>query len=106
MLREKPAVARTLRCNGTTHLEIWDAIIGVKGRFELGADKKWFVAYYLDVGAGDSKSTWQAVAGVGYSFGWGDIVGAWRHLDYRMKSDTAVESLSFSGPGIAAVFRW
>ncbi len=70
------------------------------------AAKKWFVPYYLDVGAGDSKSTWQAVTGVGYSFGWGDVVGAWRHLDYRMKSGNAVESLSFSGPGIAAVFRW
>jgi hypothetical protein len=92
--------------NQETNLKNWDAIIGVKGRFELGAYKKWFVPYYVDVGAGDSKSTWQAVTGLGYSFGWGDVVGAWRHLDYRMKSDTAVESLSFSGPGIAAVFRW
>jgi len=89
-----------------TSLTNWDAIIGVKGRLALNADKKWFVPYYLDVGAGESDSTWQAIAGVGYSFGWGDVVGAWRYLDYRMKSGKPIESLSFNGPAIAAVFHW
>jgi hypothetical protein len=84
----------------------WDAIVGVKGRAAFGRDGKWFVPYYLDVGTGESKFTWQAMAGAGYSFGWGDVIGAWRYVDYRMKSGSVTESLNFNGPGIAAVFRW
>ena len=51
----------------------------------------------VSVGAGDSDYTWQAMAGIGYSFGWGDILGSWRYLDYHMKSGRPVESLNFSG---------
>jgi hypothetical protein len=87
-------------------LSHWDGIVGVKGRLALSADRKWFAPYYLDVGAGESKLTWQAVGGVGYSFPWGDVVGTWRHLDYEMKSGTAIQSLSFNGPSVSAVFRW
>jgi len=93
---------------GTSKVELknWDGLVGVKGRVALGADRKWFAPYYLDVGAGDSKLTWQALVGVGYSFQWGDVVAAWRYLDYEMKSGNAIESLSFNGPSISAVFRW
>ena len=83
----------------------WDAIVGVKGRVRPG-DGAWFFPYYLDAGTGESKFTWQALAGVGYAFGWGDIVGAWRYTDYRMKSDQVVQDLTFSGPAIGVVFRW
>jgi hypothetical protein len=84
----------------------WDGIVGVKGRLGLSADRKWFAPYYLDVGAGESKLTWQALGGVGYSFQWGDVIAAWRYLDYDMKSGNAIESLTFNGPSISAVFRW
>jgi hypothetical protein len=83
----------------------WD-ITGNVGPIALGADRKWFVPYYLDVGAGQSKLTWQAVGGVGYSFQWGDVVGSWRYLDYQMKSGNAIQTLTFNGPSISAVFRW
>ena len=63
-------------------------------------------AYYADVGAGDSKLTWQAIAGVGYAFRWGEVLGVWRHLDYQAKSGRAIESVSFSGPAVAAVWHW
>ncbi len=93
---------------GTSRVELsnWDGIVGVKGRLALGADRKWFVPYYLDVGAGESKLTWQAVGGVGYSFQWGDVVASWRYLDYEMKSGNAIQSLTFNGPSVSAVFRW
>jgi len=84
----------------------WDAIVGVRGRVPLGASGRWFAPYYFDVGAGESRLTWQAMAGVGYAFGWGDVVGAWRYIDYDMKSGHPLESLNFNGPSIAAVFRW
>ncbi|MGB2818921.1 MAG: hypothetical protein WBA53_04060 [Burkholderiaceae bacterium] len=83
----------------------WDVIVGVKGRARLG-DGAWFFPYYADVGTGESKFTWQAMGGVGYAFSWGDVVGAWRYIDYSMKSDQTVQDLSFNGPAIAAVFRW
>jgi hypothetical protein len=84
----------------------WDAIIGVKGRFGLGQSGTWFVPYYVDMGTGESSFTWQAMAGVGYSFKWGDVTAAWRYTDYKMKSGSPVENLTLSGPAIAATFRW
>lgn len=84
----------------------WDAVVGVKGRFAFGDGNKWFVPYYADIGAGDSDFTWQAMGGLGYSFAWGDVVAAWRYIDYDMKPGKKIESMTFSGPAIAAVFHW
>ena len=84
----------------------WDAIIGAKGRFALGAGGRWYVPYYVDLGTGNSKFTWQASAGIGYTFGALSLVGSWRYLDYHMKSGKPFETLSFNGPAVAAVFRW
>ena len=90
----------------TTGIQNWDAIVGLKGRAMFGDGQRWFVPYYLDVGTGESSLTWQAMAGVGYAFGWGSVIGAWRHIDYDMKSGKSIESVSFDGPGVAVAFRW
>jgi len=87
-------------------VENWDAVIGVKGRAMFGADRRWFAPYYLDFGAGESKFTWQGMAGIGYAFGWVDVLAAWRYIKYDMKSGGALQDLDFNGPGIAVVFRW
>lgn len=84
----------------------WDAIVGVKGRVAFGNDGEWFVPYYFDIGTGQSDLTWQAIGGIGYSFKWGDVIAAWRYLDYNMKSGSKVESLNFNGPAIGLAFRW
>jgi hypothetical protein len=84
----------------------WDAVVGVKGRANLGDDRRWFIPYYVDIGAGQSKSTWQANAGLGYQFQWGALSATWRYLDYKMKSGNTVESVNFSGPTIVAAFQW
>lgn len=84
----------------------WDAIVGVKGLAYIGSGKKWFLPYYVDVGAGQSKLTWQFNAGIGYQFDWGAIVASWRYLDYEMKSDVPIQSLSFNGPLIGVAFRF
>jgi hypothetical protein len=85
---------------------LWDGIVGVKGRYAFGASREWFVPYYLDVGTGQSQSTWQAAAGIGYKFGWGELTGLWRYMDYNMKSGSPIESLNLNGPQIGATFRW
>jgi len=92
--------------NRQTSEQNWDAIVGVKGRLGLGDGGRWFAPYYLDVGTGESDFTVQAMAGVGYAFPWGDVIAAWRYIGYEMKSGHAIEKLNFSGPGVAAVFRW
>ena len=84
----------------------WDAIVGARGQFRLGAERKWVVPFHLDVGTGDSDVTWQAVLGLGYAFGWGDVGLVWRYLEYDLPSDGAIEDLNFSGPAIGAKFRW
>ena len=77
---------------------IWDAIIGVKGRLNFG--ENWYLPYYLDIGAGQSDFTWQAIGGVGYGFNWGAIEVAYRHLEWQLGSDYIVEKLNYSGPGV------
>jgi hypothetical protein len=84
----------------------WDAVIGARGRLALSADHRWFVPYYLDVGTGDSKLTWQALGGIGHAFSWGDVTASWRYLAYDNKSDKAIQNASMSGPNIAFVFHW
>jgi hypothetical protein len=84
----------------------WDAIIGLKGRVAFGPNREWFVPYYIDVGTGDSDLTWQAIAGVGYSFKWGDLIAGWRYLDYNFKSSSKIDDMSLSGPMLGVALRW
>jgi hypothetical protein len=84
----------------------WDAIIGVRGRFAFGGNNAWFIPYYLDVGTGDSDITWQAMTGIGYAFGWGEVAVAWRYLSYDLPSDKRIADMEFNGPAAGLVFRW
>ncbi len=95
--------------SGTKSLTLtnWDAIVGVKGEATFGSDRKWFVPYYLDIGTGQSKFTWQGIVGVGYAFNkTTSVVGAWRYLDYEMDSGDPIQSVNFNGPLIGVVFSW
>jgi hypothetical protein len=92
--------------NRGSRLTSWDAVIGARGRVPLGAKQRWFFPYYVDVGAGESQFTWQAMTGFGYSWSWGDVLVAYRHIDYDMDSGRDIESLSFSGPAVGVAFRW
>ena len=89
----------------TVKSDVWDAVIGAKGVVKLGQGN-WFVPYYVDVGTGQSDLTWQAMGGVGYRFSWGELIGAYRHLDYKFGEDTGMKALSFSGPAVSLGFRW
>jgi hypothetical protein len=81
----------------------WDGIGGVRGQLTLG---RWVVPYYADAGAGDSDLTWQTMIGLAYSFKHVEIGGVYRYLDYDMKSDRKLSSLTLSGPAIGVAFKW
>lgn len=85
--------------------ELLDAIAGVRGRLRLG-DGGWFVPYYLDAGTGSSSLTWQGVAGIGYSFKWGEALLSYRHLYYDQKGGKLVQDIEFSGPALGARFTF
>jgi len=100
-----PFVGPGRQGSGDSNHNKWDAVVGLKGRAMLGAKHAWFVPYYLDLGAGNSDFTWQGVLGLGYTFSsWGEVIVAWKYLDYQFKDDNS--SLSMSGPAIGIGFHW
>jgi len=88
-----------------TGVDLWDGVVGVRGSLALGASH-WFAPFYLDAGAGTSKFTWQGMLGVGYAFGWGDLLLVYRYLSFEQGSDEDIKHLSFSGPALGATFRF
>lgn len=85
--------------------DLWDGIVGLRGHFGFG-NGKWSVPYYFDVGAGSSDLTWNAMAGLSRSFGWGDLMFVYRHLAYDEDADGLMQNFSFSGPAFGAAFRF
>jgi hypothetical protein len=84
--------------------ELLDMIAGVRGLVGLGSG--WAIPSYLDAGAGSSRFTWQAVAGIQYRFTWGDVQLSYRYLYYNMGNDEMPQGVSFSGPGPGVNFRF
>jgi hypothetical protein len=68
--------------------------------------ERWSMPYYIDAGTGSSSLTWQAVLGVTYGFGWGDIGLTYRHLEWEQGDDELVQDLQFDGPALSATFRF
>ncbi len=102
-----PGGQRTFATRGdiTQRVDLVDAIIGVRGTVRLG-DGNWLLPYYLDVGAGESSRTWQAMTGISYRFSWGEATLAYRHVAYDQSGDKMLQSLSFSGPALGASFHF
>ena len=82
----------------------WDGIIGVKGGVNL--TEKWYLPYYLDIGAGDSEVTWQAAGGVGYRFKWFDLVAMYRYVRWDFDDNRAIDKLYFNGPFFGIKFSF
>jgi hypothetical protein len=91
----------------TQKANIWTGIVGVAGAVRLSDDGKWYMPYEADFGAGSKSTTsWNGILGVGYKFGWGDLLLAWRYLDYKLDTNQPVEKLIMSGPLFGARFAW
>ena len=85
--------------------DLWDGIVGVRGRIGLGSGK-WGIPYYLDVGTGSSTITWQGAGGIGYRWSRIDLNLMYRYLYYDMESGKLLQNLSFSGPALGVNFRF
>lgn len=85
--------------------DLWDGIVGIRGQFKVG-NGNWAAPYHFDVGTGSSELTWNAMVGLTYTYGWGDLILAYRHLEYDQDSNGLLQDFSFSGPGIGARFRF
>ncbi len=79
---------------------VWNGIGGIRGRVNFCP--RFFVPYYADVGAGASKLTWQAFGGLGYGFGWIDLMVGYRHLAWDLKDNPLFDQMSFGGPILGA----
>ncbi len=101
-----PVVGPGREGNSEVKFDNWDGIVGAKGRLGFGPRHEWFVPYYVDVGTGDSDLTWQGIVGIGYAFSWGEVIAAWRYLDYDFKSGQKIESVNLNGPAIGVAFHW
>ncbi len=96
-----PGQSRTV----SESLTAWNGIVGLKGHASLG--ERWFLPYYVDIGAGQSDLTWQATAGIGFRAGrvW-DLALVYRHLEWDLDSTRVIDDINFSGPALGVIFRW
>lgn len=96
------ALSRTMRLSDSATL--FDGIVGARGRFLLGSG--FHLPYAVDIGAGSSQLTWQAMAGIGYQTGWAGVTLGYRYLSYDQGNDKLVQDFSFSGPFLAVNFSF
>ncbi len=87
--------ARSLTDSGVA----WDGVAGIKGRVLLG--RGWSLPYRFDVGTGDSDLTWQANAGVAYSWDRAEVALTYRHMAWDFGSGS-LDDIAFSGPQLSA----
>jgi hypothetical protein len=90
--------------SGSDSGSVTDGIIGIRGEYEI--NQKWYMPFQFDVGGGDSDSTWQAFAAVGYKFENWDLIAGYRYMEWEFESDEPLKDLSMSGPIVGAMFRF
>ena len=84
--------------------DVLDGIIGAQVLIDLS--ERWYLSCYGDVGAGDSKLTWQAWPGIGYRLEKVDVVAGYRHLEWETDDGDTIDDLNFSGPMLGVNFRF
>lgn len=90
----------------SSNLQLAAGIVGVKGRYNF-ENSKYFVPFYVDVGAGQTSSfTSQAYLGVGRAFEWGDVSLVAKNVYYQFKPNQNNIDLNMFGAAIAATFRF
>ncbi len=90
----------------SSNLQLAAGIAGIKGRYNFD-NSKYFVPFYVDVGAGQSSSfTSQAYLGVGRAFDWGDVSLVAKNVYYQFKPNQTNIDLNMFGAALAVTFRF
>ena len=92
------------KSSGSDSGDVLDAIIG--SQVTLNLSDRWYLSCYADIGAGDSKLTWQAWPGVGYRLKHVDVVAGYRHLAWETDDGDTIDDINFSGPMIGVKLRF
>ncbi len=86
--------------------DVWDGIVGIRG--SIVVNKKWYMPFHFDIGAGDTDLTWQAFGGIGYKFSSFDLVASYRYLKWEFDDDDkggdTFNDLDISGPMVGMKF--
>jgi len=82
----------------------WDGLVGVRGQYDIS--RRWYLQYFADVGAGESDSVVDLLAGAGYRFKRVDLVAAWRYLDYDFGDDFPLKTMTVNGPLVGVEFSF
>ena len=80
--------------------------MGLRGQANLNS--RWYLPLYVDIGTGDSKSTWQGFAGLGYQFSKASVLGGYRYLkfDFDDKPGSLMSEMTVKGPLMAVKFQF
>lgn len=82
----------------------WDGIIGMRAKVNL--NEKWFMPMSIDVGGGNTKSTWQGVAGIGYNFARFNTSLTYRYLSFKFDDVPTMDKLVSNGPLLNFNFKF
>ena len=81
----------------------------VGGRFTYPFNDRWFFNLRADIGTGDTKSDWNALAGFGWRFSrdLGDaVLLAWRHMELEVDKSGRNTDVTLDGPLVGVMFSW
>lgn len=99
------ALGQERRRDFTEGGNVFDAIAGVRGNFGLG--KRVYIPYYVDIGTGQSRFTWQALGGINIrTVSWLDLALTYRHAEWDFDDDSLIDDMSFSGPLLGLLFHF
>ena len=81
----------------------------VGGRYVHPFNDRWLMDLQGDIGGGDTESSWNALALLGWKFG-GDLNKAvlfgWRHMDFEVEEDGRETDVTFDGPIAGVLFSF
>ena len=81
----------------------------VGGRYTHLFNDRWLFNVRADMGAGDTESSWNVLAGFGWKFG-GDLDNAvlfgWRHMELEVEESGRETDVTFDGPIAGVLFSF
>lgn len=91
--------------HASTHYDWTDGLVGLRVLYRI--DPAWTLMGYVDVGAGGTKFSWQAVAGAKYSMtNSTDLAFGYRSLSQDYSSTGFHYNVRTAGPYLGVIFRF